>query len=491
MRENHVEKIAIPSQLLRLWGTDKVNPDETTAFIEWINAYNADDRQYQAYETEYFQNSAVTSPADDPVLQAQYLGDACGDDNDRTGCNGGGNTKTGTYVTASLPNTDYDGEHECNNDQTQTEPLQLRYGHSYLMADQGTSLPPSEDLSPAENSDGTSEPVLTAQFWTYEHKAWFVFPALGVPANAIINYAEIKLTTQNKTAGGRVATWIKAEKTTNASPPNKWFVTGWWTDKTWTSNWAEWIDDHEPVIDESYYTGNFACVIQELCQQQGWSTSSGALIVIDPQPRTEDGFSLRYIYDFSHAEAESVPERAASIHIWYSMPVNESGSGGVAGGGSATFVYNEVGSGGTLVGGSARTITPWFETEWYVADAIDNTGLSRAVYNIDNYLFLDIQLTAKANSSFAAGDHVDLYMICEKLDQNGSSYEEGDVTIGAPAANYLGSFLFGATSQTQTHILRMIPIPPLMFKLMLLNSAATIDEMTLTVRPYRYQTSEV
>lgn len=374
--------------------------------------------------------------------------------------------------------------------------FQLRYGHSWVMvADQGTLLPPSEDLPPTEvstlnSTDATSEPVLTAQFWTYEHKAWFIFPALGVPANAIINYAEIKLTTQNEMGWPEpsVATWIKAEKTTNASPPNEWWFTGWWTDKVWTSNWAEWIDDHEPVLNESYYTGNFACVIQELCQQEGWSTSSSALIVIDPQP---EGSALRYIYDYTHAADAGYPERAASLHIWYSLPVNETGSGGVKAGGTATFIYNEVGSGGASVGGSARTITPWFETEWYVADAIDNTGFSRAAYNIDNYLFLDIQLTAKANSSFAAGDHVDLYMICEKLDQDGSSYEEGDVTIGAPAANYLGSFLFGATGQTQTHILRMIPIPPLMFKLMLLNSAATIDEITLTVRPYRYQTSEI
>lgn len=491
MRKQQFTNFKLSSELQEIWGKT-LSPDELKAFVEWNEAYSADEQEYLSYEAEYIEGSEIA--AHEPVLTAQYF-NWCAED-DHTGCSTkGSNSKIGTNTIATLPGgqnvTVYDGNTNCTH--TTVSTWEVRYGHTVVMvADQGTELPPSEDLPPSDLYEdlppSDSEPILTAQNLGYnQYHAWFLFDSLGVPKNAIINYAELELTTSWELGypEASLSVWIKAQKTVDPDPPTAYD----WPTIEWTGNWKQWDDTHEPVLDETFYSENFACVIQELVEQETWNENAGALIVLDPKDEDHEyPYGYRAVYDSRETNDQ---DKWAHIRIWYSVKWENTGSGGVAGGGTATFVYNEVGTGGVSTGGSAKIITPWFETEWHVADAIDNTGLERATYNIDNYLFLDVQLTAKANSSFAAGDHVDLYVVCEKLDQDGSSYEEGNVTIGAPAANYLGSFIFGATGQTQTHILRMVPIPPLMFRLMLLNSAATIDELTLTVRPYRYQTSEI
>jgi hypothetical protein len=136
----------------------------------------------------------------------------------------------------------------------------------------------------------------------------------------------------------------------------------------------------------------------------------------------------------------------------------------------------------------------WDVDDQLLLDPIDNSGLERltGVNNTDKYLFCDVNLivTAGYSSTYAAGQWVELYMICEELDQDGTNYEDGDAAIEPPAANYIGAFQFVAgQASRQSHILRQIPIPPLMFKFLLINKADLTSDYSFAARVYRYKTT--
>lgn len=150
---------------------------------------------------------------------------------------------------------------------------------------------------------------------------------------------------------------------------------------------------------------------------------------------------------------------------------------------------------GGVTGGS------WDFDDQLLVKPVDNTRYSRigelpyaVTNNIDRYLFGDVQLKAWAgySTTFVVGQWVELYMICEELivldGTPGTNYEDGDDSIEPPAANYIGSFIFSTDNDPQVHILRQIPLPPLMFKFLLINKADLISDVELKMRPYRYKT---
>lgn len=330
-------------ELYRLWG-GKPEAHELPAFIEWASAFNAPDDAYLKYEADYIREDSRNPLEEGQRLSALLYESACGDDEDRTGCATiGSNTKIGHDATATLPNPQdyslYDGDHNCTRDSIEFEPtLGLKYGHDYIMvADKGVELPPSE-------------PILTTQDLGYhEWKGWFCFGALGVPKDCIINYAEIRLVCYNEmgTPEDPLPCWIKAEKTVNPDPPPRYGYGGWFADRVWTSNWSDFTAQ-DYAQNEVYYTDNLACVIQELVEQENWTTQSGAFLVIDPQPYDDNGYRLRWVYDSSHDQTKQ-----AKLYVWYSNWFKETGSGGAMLGGSATVtgLTNEYMNGGAKVSG--------------------------------------------------------------------------------------------------------------------------------------------
>ena len=156
----------------------------------------------------------------------------------------------------------------------------------------------------------------------------------------------------------------------------------------------------------------------------------------------------------------------------------------------------------TLEGGRLNgDVSPWaVDDQLLVPYFLDNSYTKPegafVLKSIDNYLFCDISLkvTASYGSTFAAGQWIELYMICEQLNQtgddtNGYDYEDGSVPIEPPASNLVGSFQFvDGKAATQTHILRQIPTPPILFTFLLINKADVIDHYWFSVRHYRYQT---
>jgi len=122
--------------------------------------------------------------------------------------------------------------------------------------------------------------------------------------------------------------------------------------------------------------------------------------------------------------------------------------------------------------------------------AVDANAVSTEIDNsTDLYLFDDVEITIGEayGSVFAEGQHLDLYLVREKLD--GSGYEDGDSTIDPPAANLVGVFVINAQNY-QTHTLRQISIPPAKYKYVLINQADQLQSSgnLLKRRPYQYQT---
>lgn len=156
-----------------------------------------------------------------------------------------------------------------------------------------------------------------------------------------------------------------------------------------------------------------------------------------------------------------------------------------------------------LIEGGVPTLWEGFGPEWeydekMLSDAIDNSGLNRIALpddtnnNIDNYLFADLWFEGWSGTStdFSSGGAVDVYMICELLEQDGTSFEDGDETTDPPRSNYVGSFVFSTDVDHQSHIMRQVPIPPCMFKFLLINKADNMDAVKMQLKPYRYKVVE-
>lgn len=119
-----------------------------------------------------------------------------------------------------------------------------------------------------------------------------------------------------------------------------------------------------------------------------------------------------------------------------------------------------------------------------ISSGLDNTsGL---------YLFDDVEW-AHASTGFTptAGAVIELYIIRGYVDGT-SNYEDGDASTDPPASNLVGVFNIRATTSAQRHILRQIPIPPSLFKYLVINkTGGTLPSSSNTLKrvPYRYQTS--
>lgn len=116
-----------------------------------------------------------------------------------------------------------------------------------------------------------------------------------------------------------------------------------------------------------------------------------------------------------------------------------------------------------------------------ISSEVDNTsGL---------YLFDDVEwLHATLGYTPSAGAVIELYIV-EALD--GTNYEDGDASIDPPAANLVGVFNIRASTASQRHTLRQIPIPPFKFKYVVINkTGGTLASSGNTLKrlPYRYQT---
>lgn len=119
-----------------------------------------------------------------------------------------------------------------------------------------------------------------------------------------------------------------------------------------------------------------------------------------------------------------------------------------------------------------------------ISSAIDNTS--------NLFLFDDVEwLHASLGFTPSAGAVIELYVIRGYVDGT-SSYEDGDASIDPPASNLVGVFNIRAATAAQRHILRQIPIPPSLFKYLVINkTGGTLASSgnVLSRIPYRYQTS--
>jgi hypothetical protein len=106
------------------------------------------------------------------------------------------------------------------------------------------------------------------------------------------------------------------------------------------------------------------------------------------------------------------------------------------------------------------------------------------------YLFADVEWKhATLGYTPSAGAVIELYLI--RMILAGSTYEDGSASIAPPAANLVGVFNIRAATASQTHILRMIPIPPDSYKWLVINkTGGTLPSSgnTLRQKPLRYQT---
>jgi len=123
--------------------------------------------------------------------------------------------------------------------------------------------------------------------------------------------------------------------------------------------------------------------------------------------------------------------------------------------------------------------------------ADDGNALSSEIDNTTVlYLFDDVEwLHAALGYTPSAGAVIELYIV-EALD--GTNYEDGDASIDPPAANLVGVFNIRASTASQRHTLRQIPIPPFKFKYVVINKtggALASSGNTLRRIPYRYQTA--
>lgn len=122
--------------------------------------------------------------------------------------------------------------------------------------------------------------------------------------------------------------------------------------------------------------------------------------------------------------------------------------------------------------------------------ADEGNAISSEINNTSNlYLFDDVELyTNSLGYTPPAGSIVELHLVCA-LD--GTSYEDGDASIDPPASNLVGVFNIRSTTAAQRHVIRMIPVPPLKYKYVVINKtggAFNASGNTLKNIQYRYQT---
>jgi len=446
-------------EITQLWGDPSgLSPEERQAYGEFLTAWYKTDAEYEAYQHNWSTDRSIDS--------VQALA---------TCTTAGTNTQVGHHMSVRVSGSTNDGMWDMHNfDSTQT----AFGGYIVIYAAPPIGLPEHEESDPAE-------PMLTAQhLGGHALNAFYRFLNVAVPNGATINYATLRFVASDQDAGSdsTITLTVAGEAVASSTSPVNSLTDA--TTRTRTTNQRTWVDTlvlDAGGIDTTFDSTNIACVIQELVDQTGWVSGNNIQLFV-----AGNSNDTRYHVPYDYLEDAT---KATELHVWYSVAVDETTSGGVSAGGTAStsviVPLKEVGSGGVKTNGTAINYVPLLLDEWYLSEAIDNTGLARASYNVDRFLFMDVQLTANSDG-FAANDRIDLYMICEKLAQDGTSYEDGNETTVPPAANYLGSFVFsGLSSTTEVHILRQISMPPLMFKFLLVNKTSSfINEFALYIRPY-------
>lgn len=190
-----------------------------------------------------------------------------------------------------------------------------------------------------------------------DRNVWLTFDNVTIPSGARIRKAQLVLTADDHGTGinssDNVNVIIRGhcspDSSTDPDFSNQPIDMSAWP-RTWTFiSWNAveyWTDDVE------YNSPDIGCVIAEIISQDGWSSGNSLKIFIE-EFNSGGGVSSAERRFWSYSDD---PTKAAQLEIWYTSTDDETMSGGVIGGGSATLGESSslTATGGAVVGGSSN-----------------------------------------------------------------------------------------------------------------------------------------